>query len=108
MGNNLIIYDTENDLRNRSRIEITGLILQAVGDGSRSKAQITYKAFLSYTQTKEYLENIIHSDLLMYDLTSQSYKLTEKGKKFLQIYNEIDGMIDLSRLSEQGKYNTLL
>lgn len=91
-------------MRNRSRIEIMGLILRAIDGGRSSKNQIMYKAFLGYAQTKEYLENLSDSGLLLYDVTSQKYKLTEKGKKFLQIYDEIDGMIDLSHLSEQGQY----
>ncbi|MFL6383921.1 MAG: hypothetical protein ACJ712_02985, partial [Nitrososphaeraceae archaeon] len=43
-------------------------------------------------------------DLLIYNLSSQKYKLTEKGKMFIQFYDEIDDMINLSQLSEQGKY----
>ncbi len=95
-------------MRNRSRIEIMGLILRAIDGGRSSKNQIMYKAFLGYAQTKEYLENLSDSGLILYDLTSQKYKLTEKGKKFLQIYNEIDDMINLSQLSEQGQYQAAI
>lgn len=91
-------------MRNRSRIEIMGLILRVIDGGRYSKNQIMYKAFLGYAQTKEHLENLTVSGLLLCDLTSQKYNLTEKGKRFLQIYNEIDDMIDLSHLSEQGQY----
>lgn len=92
-------------MRNRSRVEIMGVILDAVnGSDCFSKSQIMYKAILSYAQTREYMENLADSGLLLYDLTKQTYKLTENGVKFLQIYNEISNMIDLSQLSEQGKY----
>ncbi len=93
-------------MRNRSSIEIIGLILGAVNGGCSSKSQIMYKAFLGYAQTREYVQTLtnINGGLLTYDLTSQTYKLTEKGKRFLQIYNEINEMINLSQLSEQGQY----
>ncbi len=95
-------------MRNRSRIEIMGLILRSIDSGRSSKNQIMYKAFLGFAQTKEHLKNLTVSGLLMYDLTSEKYNLTEKGKRFLQIYNEIDDMINLSQLSEQGQYQATI
>jgi predicted transcriptional regulator len=92
-------------MRNRSRVEIMGIILDVInGSDCFSKSQIMYKAILSYAQTREYMETLADSDLLLYDLTTQTYKLTENGVKFLQIYNEMSDMMNLSELSEQGQY----
>ena len=63
-----------------------------------------YKVFLGYAQIRRYLENLTDSGFIIYDLTSQTYKLTEKGKGFLQIYKEIDDMMKLSHSSNIGQY----
>ena len=90
-------------MKNRSRIEIIGRILEAINVngggryGCSSLTQIMYKAFLGFAQTKEYVTDLIDSDLLLYDLTSQTYRVTEKGMRFLQYYNQVDEMIGLSQ-----------
>lgn len=107
MGINLISYNQnpEEDVRHKSNLEIIGRILQVVDDGDcSSKNQIMYKLFLSYAQTIRYLENLTDSDFLIYDLTSQTYKITVNGKEFLQIYKEIDDMMNLSHSSNIGQY----
>jgi predicted transcriptional regulator len=88
------------DMKNRGRIEIIGQVLEAVNACS-SITQLMHKAFLNHTQVKEYLQTLIDNGLLRYDLVSQRYKLTEKGETFLQIYKQIDDMINLSQLYEQ-------
>ena len=86
-----------------------GQILQAINGGCcSSKSQIMYKAFLSYAQTREYIETLTDGGLLSYELTSQTFKLTEEGMRFLRIYDEIDDMINLAQLSEQGQYQALI
>jgi predicted transcriptional regulator len=62
-----------------------------------------YKAFLSHTHTqvKEYVKTLIDNGFLRYDLTSQTYKITKKGLRFLQLYNQMDDMVNLSQLYEQ-------
>ncbi len=108
MSINLISYHhkPEEDVRyHRSYIEIIGRILKVVNDGDCSSMnQIMYKVFLNYAQTRRYLENLTDSGFIIYDLTSQTYKLTEKGKGFLQIYKEIDDMMKLSHSSNIGQH----
>ncbi len=87
-------------MKNRGRIEIIGQILKAA-NGRSLFTQIMYKAFLGHTQVKEYVQTLIDNDFLRYDLASQRYKLTEKGKRFLQLYSEMDDMVNLSQLYEQ-------
>ncbi len=83
-------------MKNRSRIEIMGQILEAA-NGCSSMSQIMYKTFLSHTQIKGYLKTLIDNGFLRYDFNSQTYKITKKGMRLLQLYNQIDEMIHLSK-----------
>ena len=81
-------------MRYRSRIDIISHILEvANGGGGVTKTNIMYKAFLSYAQMNEYLTVLTKIDLLSYDLYTHTFKTTEKGLRFLDIYNQMDGMI---------------
>jgi predicted transcriptional regulator len=75
-------------MKYRSRTDITAQILEAA-NGGVTKTKIMYKAFLSYAQLKEYLTVCIDNGLLEYIEGEQIYKTTEKGNRFLKIYNQI-------------------
>jgi predicted transcriptional regulator len=75
-------------MKYRSRTDITAQILEAA-NGGVTKTKIMYKAFLSYAQLKEYLTVLIENGLLEYIEGEQIYKTTEKGTRFLKIYNQI-------------------
>jgi predicted transcriptional regulator len=75
-------------MKYRSRTDITAQILEAA-NGGVTKTKIMYKAFLSYAQLKEYLTVLIENGLLEYIEGEQIYKTTEKGNRFLKIYNQI-------------------
>jgi predicted transcriptional regulator len=84
----------------RSATEITIQILEVVNgyhdnDGNDDNEGITQtklmsKLFLSHEQMKEYLMLLVEDDLLSYDSTMRTFKITEKGLTFLQAYNQID------------------
>ncbi len=77
-------------MRHRSKTDIFCDILDASNDRSGvMKTKIMYKAFLSYTQSKEYLPVLTASGLLQYDVKTQTFKTTEKGLRFLNAYNWI-------------------
>ena len=78
-------------MKYRSRTEITAQILGAALSGV-TKTKIMYKAFLSYAQLKEYLEVLISNGLLSYEKNTQVLRTTEKGRRFLHIYQELDEM----------------
>ena len=82
-------------MKNRSRTEIVGNILDAANGGA-TKSKIMYKAFLSYGQLKEYLSVLIENNLLEYIEGTQTYKTTEKGINFLKIYSEIGELLQTS------------
>ena len=83
----------------RSRIEIVAHILRAV-NGSRgtTRTAIMYKAFPTYAQMKEYLSLLTESDLLQYVEATHTFKITEKGLRFLKIFSEID-----QAMNEEGR-----
>jgi predicted transcriptional regulator len=73
----------------RSRMDIISQILEVANGGGATKTKIVYKAFLNYSQLKEYLRVLTESDLLRYDLDGRTFKTTEKGLRFLDRYNQI-------------------
>jgi predicted transcriptional regulator len=77
----------------RNRIDIIYLILEAANGGGVTKTKIMYKAFLGHEQLKGYLMHLIGSDLLLYDKVMRTFKTTEKGLAFLQVYNHIDQIL---------------
>ena len=72
-------------MKNRSRTEIVGNILDAANGGA-TKTKIMYKAFLSYNQLKECLTILIENNLLEYIDGTQTFKTTEKGLNFLKMH----------------------
>ena len=76
-------------MRYRSRIDIISQILEVANGGGATKTKIVYKAFLNYSQLKEYLRVLTESDLLRYDLDGRTFKTTEKGLRFLDRYSQI-------------------
>lgn len=79
-------------MKYRSRTEIISMILDSVTVGT-TKTKIMYKAYLSYTQLKEYLSLLEESGMIVYENGTQIYKITEKGRKFLKLSIEIDDMV---------------
>ena len=74
----------------RSRIDIISEILETANGGITTKIRIMVKTNLSYAQLKEYLMTLSDKDLLRYDSGTHIFKTTEKGLRFLEIYNKLD------------------
>lgn len=53
-----------------------------------------YKVLLNHPQLKEYWTVLTESDLLSYDVDTQTFKITEKGLKFLKAYSETGKLIE--------------
>lgn len=88
-------------MKYRSRIDILSQILEVENSRNATKTKIMYKALLSYNQLKEHLMLLTEKDLLHYNEDTQTFKTTEKGLRFLQIYNQIDDMIKAPAATEQ-------
>jgi predicted transcriptional regulator len=86
----------------RSRTEIAAQILRGANDYNEiTKTKIMYVAFLSYKQLQEYLPPLIQNGLLEYLEGTKSYKITEKGLKFLKIYEKIEELVAEIKLPER-------
>ena len=76
-------------MKYRSRTEIVSNILNAANGGA-IRTKIMYKAFLSYSQLKEYLSILVENNLLESQEGTQTYKTTKKGLIFLKMNNEME------------------
>jgi predicted transcriptional regulator len=81
-------------MKYRDRIDIISQILKIANGGGVTRTKIMYKGLLSYAQIKEYLMLLTEKDLLYYDKDTQTFKTSEKGLRFLDIYNRIGDMIN--------------
>ena len=80
---------------NRSTIDIASDVL-AAANGGANKTQIMRKALLSYNQMKAYVNFLTEKGLLVYDNQhgeAHTFRTTEKGLRFLKIYNRLEDMI---------------
>jgi predicted transcriptional regulator len=86
----------------RSKTDIVAQILEvAAANGSGiSKTKIMYGAFLSYEQQSEYLPLLIENNLLGYDPSNRTFKTTEKGLRFLKLYEQVN---QLTTIIEEGE-----
>lgn len=87
-------------MKYRSRTEIASHILEAANGGA-TKTKIMYKAFLSYSQLREYLGMLIDNDLLSNDVVG-IFKTTSKGFRFLDATLKLNGLF-ISRPEEMGQ-----
>ena len=53
-----------------------------------------HKVFLTSAQLKEYLMMLTENDLLGYDSATRKFKTTQKGHRFLEIYNIMSGVME--------------
>lgn len=77
-------------------------ILQAAMGGA-TKTKIMYRALLSFAQLKEYLLILEENDLLHYNKEEAQFMTTNKGIKFLRIYEQLDNLINLPPESMEEK-----
>ena len=102
-------------MKYRSKIDIIGHILEAVnssgGDNGLTKTKIMYSVFLSYAQLQEYLSILLEKSLIeeyQKELKEEGkekrdkgkqrpsnyyYRITYKGRRFLQIYRDLSEMM---------------
>jgi predicted transcriptional regulator len=83
-------------MKYRSRNEIVSMILDSVSSGA-TKTRIMYQAYLSYTQLKEYLSYLEEGEIIKYEEGIQLYRITEKGRKLMHLYEEIGEMVSSSK-----------
>jgi predicted transcriptional regulator len=89
---NAIYYNSlivSRSMKKRDRINIIRLILEVSNEADYPKktTKIMYKVLLNHPQLKGYWTVLTESDLLSYDVDTHTFKITEKGLKFLNAYS---------------------
>jgi predicted transcriptional regulator len=92
-------------MKYRSSTEIIDTILRSLESGV-TRTRIMYKAYLSYSQLKEYLALLEGRDLLKYEEGTQRYTITEKGVRFISAYENIRELVSDDNLPMQNVGST--
>ncbi len=79
-------------MKYRSSTEIIDSMLRSIRSGS-TKTHIMYRAYMSYSQLKEYLKLLEERELISFNPGSQLYTLTEKGLRFMNAYDKINELV---------------
>ena len=89
----------------RSTMEIVFDILEVADKGSIEgqqeyvhkdgviQTEIIDKAHLGDNQLKEYLRVLTENDLLSFDSATCKFKITQKGRRFVQLYNKMSDLL---------------
>jgi predicted transcriptional regulator len=84
----------------RSRFEIAAMVLRGAMMGDR-KTRLSYRASLSYQQTLVYLYALIEKGLIRLDERTQDFMLTERGLRFLRVYQEMIETLSIDGAEEK-------
>ncbi len=78
-------------MKHRSKEEIAALVLEAIVNTHRpTQTMIMYKAYLTHVQLKEFLASLTEKGLIEYNKLERIYTITEKGMRFLEVYNQFN------------------
>jgi predicted transcriptional regulator len=77
---------TTKNKQYRSKHEIIYLILETLGKEGAKLTAVLYGAFVSYVQVKEYLQELTKIGLISDDEKIKVYRITEKGRRYMEIY----------------------
>ena len=83
-------------MKHRSRSEIIATILEAANGGGATKTTIMYKAAISYDYMKQSLLSLAEEGLIEYEQGRMTYRTTVKGMHLLQLYNNVNEMVQPS------------
>jgi predicted transcriptional regulator len=79
---------------------VFSILLRKIGRGL-SITRIMYITYLSYTQGREYLRELVENSMLFYDIDSKRFIITEKGHRFLYLVEELEKMLGFGRNSSE-------
>jgi predicted transcriptional regulator len=94
-------------MKYRSRSEIVAAILEAANGGGATKTTIMYKAVISYDYMKQSLLSLVEDGLIEYEQGRMTYRTTAKGMHLLQLYNNVNEMVQPSIIKIGKKNNDL-
>lgn len=73
--------------KKRDAINIIRFILEVIIESNNAKSMmntIMYKVLLNHPELKEFWTILSENNLLSYDVDAQTFKITEKGLRFLK------------------------
>jgi len=85
---------TERHIKYRSRADIVAAILSVISETGATKTRIMYRAFLSSSQLKQYMQILLNNGLLATSEERSIYYITEKGMRLLQLYYQLTEMMN--------------
>ena len=94
-------------MKYRSRSDIIAAILEAANGGGATKTTIMYKAVISYDYMKQCLLSLAEDGLIEYEQGRMTYRTTAKGMHLLQLYNNVNEMVQPSIIKIEKKNNDL-
>lgn len=82
-------------MANRSRQELYASILKSAASNSEGTriTKIMYDSFLSYTMISRNLKELVKAGLLVNLPEITSYKITDKGLRFLELVENMNDLI---------------
>jgi predicted transcriptional regulator len=85
-------------MKYRSRTDILASILDSVNniDGA-GITTVMYKSFLSHYQLKKYMAIMLKNDLIRLDEERRLYRITDKGIRFLQLFNHMNELVGVNK-----------
>jgi len=89
---------------NRSRTEIGSQILSIVksyGYHGFKQTIIMYDVYLTSSELREYLIALTVHGLLIYEPPMRRYDITEKGLRFLEVYDKLGDMLKEEQTRDQ-------
>jgi predicted transcriptional regulator len=98
-------------MKYRDRFAIASDILAVARAGKVTKTRMMYGSNMSFIQSKDYLNFLMSNDLLKRDEETHHYSITDKGMRFLNLYQDLNKLIPLGEPTEasmeadQGKEN---
>ena len=90
-------------------MDIISLLLQvSLSDvnATRKITRLMYNALLNHPQLKEYWTALTEEGLLAYDDATQSFKTTEKGLRFLEVFSKLDRLSRQEQQQREKKSNS--
>jgi predicted transcriptional regulator len=87
-------------MKYRSRTDIVRSILEAASASEgTNRTKLMYKSYLAYGQLKDHLGTLQENLLIDYEARGRCYRITEKGRRLLQLLNKMEEFTPLNYIN---------
>jgi predicted transcriptional regulator len=91
----------------RSKTDIIAVILKSASiNGGAVKSKIMYEGFLAWAQVQEYLSLLLKNDLIKYQERGRTFIITEKGRRFLNVHNDLNKLMTAKQIENNKTAQT--